>query len=271
MATSKVNRWTPVAGDGKLIDFDRGGNGAAAPYDYNIMAGCVITGVGTPTVTIASGQVKAGGILTKYNGDTYPTPNKSVTEYLYWEVTLTKNAAEKVIGYSADFKLNAADAASASTVDFAIKIAEIAIGVANITAIDIGENDIWHPYLRKRIHPGDFRTHDPANPEAFGYDGNVPYVTAAGAATELSGSITIPQGLKAVLMNVENSVADVLTVYAGTIFGAARVSLGAGNCNTVLDITDDDADAINFIWAEITNCNGHFVTGGDVRMELIST
>lgn len=266
---SNVNQWKPVLGDRRIRQFDMGANGAAGPWDFKIMAGCALSGVGTETLTIASGRVKCGGFLVDFNGDTYPTPRKSETDYLYFELNLTKNSDNEVIGISYDFALNDTDA---STADFYFKVAEVAVGVANIATIDEGTDNTWYPRPSIKILPPHFKANETGASVATvqGAAAAPITVTSTSATADIFAGYDIPHGLKATLVDVWASANNTFNVLAGDVTGANSTALGGGTCNTQLNITDLSHDAIAYMAIEVRNINSVSVYGGRITLELLA-
>lgn len=268
---TNTNVWKPALGDRYLRDWILGGNGAAAKWDYKIMAGCALTGVATPTLTIASGRAKAGGILADYNGGALATPNKSVTEHLMYEITLTKNSAGKVTGYSQQFKLNSTAAPSSALIDFYFKVAEVAIGAANITSIDIGEDNDWYAFPHVKLGSGGWIASDPANPTSISAASGS--VTAVGAGNDISKDFDIEPGMKATLVYLWAATAvPVLRVYSKNEMNGILSALdaGGGNPNTVIDITDFTFEGIDVIRVLVDAVNSVAVYGGKIKLELVA-
>jgi len=270
MATN-VNAWKPAVGDRYLKDWLVGGNGAAAAWDFKVMAGCALSGLGLANLSVAAGRVKCGGFLVDYNGDSYPV-NGAATEYLYFELDLTYNSDNQVIGFTSDFALNAADS---STADFYFKVAEITSAGGVITVIENGETLSWHARPSIKILPSHFVANETgANVAIVAYSAGPPVIitaTSSSATADLFAGYDIPIGFKAILLDIWASANNTFNTFSPDITGVnTATALGGGTCNTQLDITDLSHDELRYLAIEVRNLNSVLIYGGRITLEMMA-
>jgi hypothetical protein len=123
--------------------------------------------------------------------------------------------------------------------------------------------DLFDTYVGTRIKfgPEVFHSGDQANPGYIQHAGNTYFFSADNAAT-VGMSIPIPFGFKATHAMVYSDAAQAIQfeesdLSAGTTGG----SIGAGNCNTEVNITDTNADTTNLLVAIITNASRDYYGG----------
>ena len=95
---------------------------------------------------------------------------------------------------------------------------------------------------------------DAASPLSF-KDGSNSGVHVNDAASEAVAFVTIPEGMKATLVDVYGTHAKTLKVWEVDVnasFDFTSTTKGTGAMNTQLDITDVDATATNYLAIQVT-------------------
>lgn len=264
---SSVDQFKPAIGDRYVRDWIRGGAPSHA-WDFKIMSGCALSGIGTAILTIGAGVVACGGLLIDFALSTYAAKAGAGTEYLYFELNENDNSDGEFINYSADFSLNAADSSSA---DFHFKIAEISTdAVPVLTIINEGKAKDWYARPRIWLMPTMFKSNAPANPVYVDSLNN--RFTANGVGTVVIAQATIPPGFKATKGKMYDDAANLaMEFFEANIGVSAIASLGAGNCNTEINITDLSADGTAYIMAVISAVNSTWIFNGYVTLELLAS
>jgi len=106
-----------------------------------------------------------------------------------------------------------------------------------------------------KILPSDFMINDDAASPLSFKDGSNSGVHVNDAANEVVAFVTIPEGMKATLVDVYGTHNKTLKVWAPDLnasFDFTGTTLGTGAMNTQLDITDTNATATNYLAIQVT-------------------
>ena len=126
-----------------------------------------------------------------------------------------------------------------------------------------------------KLIPSDFMANDDGGNTKFG----VGYVESAGAlygmrtannATELFAFVSIPEGMKATHVDIFDKNDLAVEVFEAQINATTMTSLGSGNANTTINITDVNSTAQNFLAIQVTttSATNDKVYGGQVTIAI---
>jgi len=282
-----------IAGDLTMYNAVNSGNptisiGSSATERLSIIANYDGSGGGTQTLQqlffrtyTASGTANYGGIV--FSPDEVNT--LSIDDGgidLYANKGISINGTDILTDSSGTATLSnidALDATTEATIETAIDTlanltttGTIGTGVWNGTKItDVYTNSSGKRYGSTiKILPSDFMiNNDAAVPLSFKDDSNSG-VHINDTDNEAIAFVTIPEGMKATLVDVygtHNKVLKVWEVDVHESFDFTSTTAGTGAVNTQLDITDVDATATNYLAIQVTLTNtAHRIWGGVVTI-----
>mgnify|MGYP006408096281 CR=1 FL=1 len=172
------------------------------------------------------------------------------------EGNVTGDVTGNVGGNLTGTVLTATQASITSTANL-VTVGTIGTGVWNGTKItDIYTNASGKRYGSTiKILPSDFMINDDAASPLSFKDGSNSGVHVNDAANEVIAFVTIPEGMKATLVDVYGTHNKTLKVWAPDLnasFDFTGTTLGTGAMNTQLDITDTNATATNYLAIQVT-------------------
>jgi len=121
-----------------------------------------------------------------------------------------------------------------------------------------------------KILPSDFMVNidNTKHPGMFWDDSNGGVVVDDNA-NELYCFVSVPVGYKATDVRIDASGTIAIEAFSRDINSAAETSLGTGNTNANVDITDENSDATNYIMIRVNVVKNEYVYGGTVTIARI--
>jgi len=200
------------------------------------------------------------------------TVDGTITGDVTGALTGQADTVSTITGLAPNTATTQATQAAITTCANLVTVGTIGTGVWNGTKV----TDVYTNSSGKRhgstikILPSDFMINDDvASPLSF-KDGSNSGVHVNDASSEVIAFITIPEGMKATLVDVygtHNKTLKVWEVNVHESFDFTGSTIGTGSMNTQLDITDTDSTADNYLAIQITlTATSQRIWGGRVTI-----